>query len=95
MPRQVITRDHITYLVGISIIESCKDLPLPFRTYDTTYGNDEEYELPLGRSMILFLFTMADLENRACLWSTIRRWTPEKEDYYKKLIGKEIGVEIR
>jgi hypothetical protein len=37
------------------------------------------------------LFLIAD-DGRT--WTTIRRWTPQKEKYYRSIIGEEVKIEI-
>ena len=32
---------------------------------------------------------------KGSIWTTIRRWTPEKEDYYRSHIGEEVKIEIK
>ena len=71
-----------------------RDLKDDFVEYDTQYeGNDfdesnenyENYPLPHGDILILFLFTSWD--EGSCVWTTIRRSTPEKDKYYTSLVG--------
>jgi len=61
--------------------------------YDTTYatGFNEvaKYPLPAGRLILLMLKSKAGL-----LWTTIRRWTPEKEQYYRRLVGQVVECEV-
>ena len=80
-----------TYLIGASTIHYTQ-LPVGFIFYDTLYVDgmtQQHYELPKTQLIILILFT--DSER---VWTTIRRFTEEKYDYYKKLIGQEIKVVI-
>lgn len=72
-------------LLQVLVCDS-SDLSLPFIDYDTTYS-EGRYALPHGRLIILFLKT----NNR--LWTTIRRWTPEKVNYYKLHVGEEVKIE--
>ena len=64
-----------------------EDLSHDFRQYDTSYldgGEEKQYALPEnGDYMILLL-----LSGSGCLWTTIRRVTPEKIAYYRKHIGE-------
>ena len=67
-----------------------------FREYDTSYKYSPlckigHYPLPKGKVLLLLL-----IANRGAgwLWSTIRRWTPEKERYYKDNIGVVFKCEI-
>ena len=68
-----------------------KDLSEFFITQDTIYKRNEKfhfYKLPKGKLMVLLLQTNTNL------WTTIRRYTPEKFEYYNKAIGKEFKIEI-
>jgi len=70
-----------------------KDLPSEFIDYDTAYPKDgilENYKLPKTELLILVLLTPSEGQ----LWTTIRRWTPEKEKYYRSLIGEDIDIEV-
>ena len=64
-----------------------EDLSLDFILYDTSYldgGEEKQYALPgKGDYMILLL-----LSGAGCLWTTIRRVTPEKIAYYRRNIGE-------
>jgi hypothetical protein len=69
-----------------------KDLSEDFIRYDTAYETDhgtEYYQLPDGKLMVLFLLCEKQL------FTTIRRWDWEKEIFYRNLIGKAVGIEIR
>lgn len=63
-----------------------------FVKWDTLILNDEEgvdfYDLPKGKVLVLLLITIEQV------WTTIRRWTPQKETYYRSLIGQDLEVEI-
>lgn len=91
MPNLVINR--VTHLVGVSLIHY-KDLPDEFRKYDTMYSIDNKninyYQLPRTQLLLLTLFTYS--EQSHSVWTTIRRFTPEKHDYYNKLIGQEVKI---
>jgi hypothetical protein len=86
---------HKTYLIGVSFADM-KTLPQEFVDWDTLYGENNElkhYELPKGMVMVLLLFTIKpNPDSREVLWTTIRRWTPDKETFYLNLIGKEVGI---
>jgi hypothetical protein len=85
--------DKKTFIVGLSVIDLEK-MPVEFIKYDTEYikrdgKSIEYYDLPKkGKFMILVLFT----KKADCVWTTIRRWTPRKEEYYQSLIGKEVEI---
>ena len=71
-----------------------------FREYDTTYrifeGNqlkpDGQYELPKGKIILLLLIAN---KGHGWLWCTTRRWTPEKEKYYRSIQGQNVEIVIQ
>jgi hypothetical protein len=78
-----------------------EDLSQEFLKYDTLIADDEYYQLPAkGDYMILMLRSTAtshnngELNEASQLWTTIRRLTPEKERYYRSLIGEVVECKI-
>jgi len=74
-----------------------EDLHPRFIEYDTIYfdklaNNWAYYKLPKGEVLILIL------KSASChaeeLWTTIRRYTPQKYEYYKNLRGETFKIEI-
>lgn len=70
-----------------------------FIKHDTLYWNNGKrdpkagigfYELPKGKVLVLLLIT----GHKGHLWTTVRRWTPEKERYYRGIIGQGVQIEI-
>lgn len=55
-----------------------------FRAYDTRTLDNEMYKLPKGKLIILLLLTADYIPH---LWTTIRRYTPTKCDYYQSCVG--------
>jgi hypothetical protein len=87
--------DGNTWLVGVAVIDDLDDLPEEFLHYDTVYfdektGEGRNYPLERGKSLILLLFS----QKPEMLWATIRRFTPEKEKYYRNLVGGEVDIII-
>ena len=84
------------------LISEKKELSKDFIDYDIGFleciSKEEQkyrkgyYPLPDGKLLILLLLTTNS--SGAHLWTTIRRWTPEKEEYYKSLRGKVVLIEI-
>lgn len=75
-----------------------KDLSNMFKQYDITYEKLDdagEYELPKTKLMVLILETYVLETHTNSLWTTIRRWTPEKERYYQSLVGQQVGIIIK
>lgn len=79
-------------LLQIFIVDK-NELSRTFIKYDTQYmenGCPKEYPLPNGK-LIVLLF---DDEDNNCIFTTIRRWTQQKEEYYRSLIDKYLDVEV-
>ena len=53
-----------------------------FITYDTTKKNGNQYELPDGRLIVLLL------QSEGRVWTTVRRWTESKANYYRGSRGE-------
>lgn len=72
-----------------------KEIGELFQKYDTLFIDNKEkdfgfYTLPSGKLLVLLLITGA----KGHLWTTIRRWTPWKETYYRGLVGQDVEIEI-
>jgi len=77
--------------------DKTENLSTCFIEYDTMYYDKKKhslayYKLPKGEVIIL-LFQNADPSD-PFLFTTIRRYTPKKYEYYKKMRGKEFEVVI-
>jgi len=67
----------------------------------SSYGKSH-YKLFDGRGILLTLFTIQKEEDMlslvpeagAYIWTTARRWTPDKEPYYLNLIGEQVKIVI-
>lgn len=72
--------------------ESIK-LDSDFIKYDTSFiredGTQACYDLPAG--LVLVLFFIGD---KLIPFTTVRRWTEEKEKYYRANIGKNFEINI-
>src|SRR3990167_7191444 len=96
LARKIKTRK--TILIGVSLIHF-KQLSEKFIMYDTSYESyntlfesSTMYVLPKTQLLLLTLFT--ENEQIPKVWTTLRRFTPQKHDYYNKLIGQEIKILI-
>lgn len=92
MPESFFFKDRETksFLIGISVCD-ISQLPKEFIDWDTAYdsgNNVSHYELPQGKVIVLVIFT-----EQEC-WTTIRSWNPNKEAFYRNLIGKEVKIEV-
>lgn len=63
------------------------DLTPEFIKQDTEYDGGF-YELPKAKLLIITIFT------EGVKWTTVRRWTEDKEKYYRGLLGKEVHINI-
>ena len=78
-------------LIQIFMVERSEKLSKEFLEYDTKYYDegDKFYPLPKGKVLIL-LFLAVD----GTLFTTIRRWTPNKATYYNNCVGLEFKIQI-
>lgn len=60
-----------------------------FVEYDTAIIGGGNYPLPGGKVLVLLLQAESGE-----LWTTIRRWTPDKEQYYRGLRGVRLAVVV-
>lgn len=75
-------------LTGISVVD-IQSLNPDFIEADTAIVGGGNYPLPLhGRGIIIRLAT------NGTRWTTIRRWTAEKEALYKDHLGEEVECRI-
>ena len=93
MPIPLPPKEHIDHAKLLEVfISDKKELHESFINYDTRiktdYRKKEYYPLPNGKLIILLLCT--DVE----IWTTIRRWTPEKEKYYRSIRGQNVEIVI-
>ena len=80
-----------TYLTEVEPV-NLEDLDPEFIRKDTEISGGGHYPLPKrGKYMILWLFTTDGL--KAHRWQTIRRWTPEKENYYVSHINEMVNIQ--
>ena len=73
------------------LVADRSDLCPEFVEFDTAICDAGNYPLPRGKLLVLLLQTEETLE----LWTTIRRYTPEKERYYRGLRGEYVACEIQ
>lgn len=79
-----------TYIERIEVTHY-DNLTPEFIEQDTRTISGSHYELPKEKLIIIWLYTAADAGYK---WQTIRRWTEEKEKYYKSLIGQQVSIKI-
>jgi hypothetical protein len=68
------------------------DLSNDMIKYDATYGNEEIYDLP-KTDLIFLVFNAHRLKGG--IFTTIRRYTPNKWEYYKGSEGETFEVIIK
>ena len=87
----VVEDRDIVELIGVSVCEIGM-LSKEFKRFDSQYGHDdapEFYPLPKkGKVIVLFFWDGDDF------LPTMRRWTEQKEKWYRAGIGKEHEVII-
>lgn len=75
-----------------------EDLSIRFLEYDTVYidenGNHEHYPLPTKGDYMILVLQNHTIDYNGVMWTTIRRRTPEKEKYYRNLIGSVLECKI-
>lgn len=88
-------------LIAVRRVDNLKGLSAGFLNFDTEYWNEEKktsefYFLESSKPYIILFFFAENIPERSefvgFIFTTIRRWTPEKEAYYNSLIGKEFDV---
>ena len=67
-----------------------RDLSNTFIAYDTEILSTQEHYL-LPKTDLLILLLHADTGQ---VFTTVRRWTPQKEKYYRALRGQEFLIQI-
>ena len=82
-----------------------EDLPNFFVAYDTVYVDGmktKHYPLPRKGKYLLLLFLYCQIDpagepvySTSILFTTLRKWTPKKEEYYKSKIGEFFEVVVR
>ena len=97
MPQFINEKTSSTIIIGVEK-QRIEKIDSTFLHYDTVFnirgGVEEYFPLPKkGDVLIIFLFSF-NLGERH-IWTTIRRWTPRKEAYYKDLIGQRVRIEIK
>jgi hypothetical protein len=76
-----------------------EELSTHFLDYDT---DDGTFQLPESGKFLCLLFLKPKTDGSynvsdyaaANLFTTLRRWTPAKETYYRSLIGENFAIEI-
>lgn len=79
-----------------TFIKEAEELHPRFIEYDTSFvdkhGQLCQYKLPNGKNIILLLKSY--IHDTMMIWTTIRRYTPQKYEYYSKLRGEEFDIKI-
>jgi len=80
---------HSARLIEVLNIK-LESLSKDFLDYDTDWG---KYPLPQKGDYLMLIFQKPESEGTD-LFTTLRRQTPQKEEYYRNQIGKTFGVEV-
>ena len=94
MPRKIQEGQDIYAKLLAVLPTTTEQLSNDFIEYDTTTTEGGRYNLPSGRIIVLLLQSSSMEFDRGELWTTIRRWTPEKEAYYRSKIGQGFEIEV-
>jgi len=96
-----LTIEHYKTIVLDVFVTDLDKLPSEFLKYDTAYWNEkklrtEHYKFNFKKAIVIVLFSTYKypIYTDRRIWTTIRRWTEQKERYYKELIGKEVMIRI-
>lgn len=76
------------YLMSIGMPIHLEDQTRAFLEYDTAIMGGGNYPLPAKGKYLLLLFAM----EAGTVFTTIRRWTQEKEAYYRKNLGNKFRL---
>lgn len=76
-----------TFLKGVRL-KHYNELTEDFIKLDTETVDGKFYQLPKTQLLIL------DLWSEGTYWHTVRRWTSEKEKYYRSLVGQEVKIVV-
>lgn len=79
-------------LLHVQVVELAELHP-EFLAYDTDRGT---YQLPKKGKYLMLIFRKSHkiYYSPTNLFTTLRRWTPAKEDWYRAAIGETFTVEI-
>lgn len=81
-------------LIRMEEIHDIRHLPENFRAYDTVYsdsqGNKKYYQLKTNQRYLVLYF----MDTKGTLFTTIRRWTPEKWLYYFESQGYSFDINV-
>lgn len=86
--------DNIATLLEVVDI-NLEDLSDTMRRYDTCYSENNDnkyYPLPKKGKYLLLIFVMNGSFYTMGVFTTIRRNTPQKRDYYKSCIGQYFEI---
>ena len=89
--------EDVSNTIALEIIKTHnRDIASHFKRYDTEYDVGY-YNLPDTDLLLILLMSFEDNCSGGAngrLWTTLRKYTPEKELYYRTMRGKSIEIEI-
>lgn len=83
---------HHNILIGMQVADR-NNLHSHFLIYDTIYDTGF-FDITRGKVIILFIFSVDLNDAMGTVWTTIRKWSPQKERKYKKLINQDVKIVI-
>lgn len=91
--------DMISWITEVKLIDY-KDLTPEDIKRDTETIDGEFYQLPKTKLIEIVIMSAqsynkeTDYVTGAQFWATMRRYTPQKYEYYKSLVKQEIKIEL-
>lgn len=84
--------EHLeTWIKSLEAVEY-QDLTPEEIKHDTETVDGQFYELPKTKLIRINLYSVTI--NGGFEWATMRRWTPQKWEYYEGLLGQQIQIVI-
>lgn len=80
-----------TFIKDVAIIDYNQLTPEQIEE-DTVTVDGNHYPLPRTRLIWIKLWTIG--MQKHAVWTTLRRWTPQKFEYYSGLVGHEVKIVI-
>lgn len=81
-------RPDPSYLLEVFVVDR-SDLHSSFIDYDTHIVDGGNFKIPIGKVLVLLLQSES-----GAIWTTIRRFTDDKYEYYKSLRGRSVHIDI-
>ena len=88
--------DEVEKAKLLLVLKTTKDeLHESLITYDSLKTDGTFYPVPDGELLLLIFQTHFPYPERNHIFTTLRRWTPRKEEYYRSHISEWFNVEVK